>query len=221
MDLLNALLASTGGIILLVFLGMALIAMEFLVKARGIAGVIGFIALMLYFIGVQGNVSTWMIGLFFIGLLLLIVDGKFLQDGTLAAIGLVFMLIGLVVPTDDLLLGVGVVSALLLGLIASFLSLRFLPKRDMWEKLTLRDRLTAETGYRSMNQAYSALVGRQGTALTDMRPSGTIEIDSKRYSAVSDGSWVKKGSPIKVQAVSGTRILVEAVDEAAPSPPTT
>lgn len=211
--MLNVWLSSAGVILLLVYVGMAFIVTEFLVKTRGIAGIIGLLSLGLYFYAVEGSTSTWMIGLFVIGLLMMIVDGKLLQDGTLATIGLVLMLLGLVFPTNDLLLGAGVTSALVLGIITSFLSLRLFPKRDMWEKLTLRDRFTRETGYSSMNETYSSLVGQQGKAITDMRPSGTIEINNERYSAVTDGTWVKKHSPIEVASVNGTRILVRELTE--------
>lgn len=215
--MLHVWLESAGVILLLVYIGMALIVTEFLVKTRGVAGIIGLISLCLYFYAVEGGTSAWMIGLFVIGLLLMIVDGKFIQDGTLATIGLVLMLLGLVFPTNDLLLGAGVASALVLGIMTSFLSLRIFPKRDMWEKLTLRDRLTRETGYSSMNETYSALVGQQGKAMTDMRPSGTIEIDNKRYSAITNGTWVKKNALIEVESVNGTRILVKEVAEQSPT----
>lgn len=215
--MLNVLLDSTAVILVLVYIGMGLLVTEFLVKARGIAGVVGIVSLSLYFYSAEGNVSIWMIGLFIIGLMMMIVDGKFIQDGTMASIGIVFMLVGLVFPTNDLLLGTGVACALVLGILTSFLSLRMLPKRDMWEKLTSRDRFTRETGYSSMNQTYSALVGQKGTALTDMRPSGTIEIDGKRYSAITNGTWVKKNSIIEVVSVDGTRILIKELAKNIPN----
>lgn len=207
-EMLSLLTETTGGLLLLIYVGIALIAAEFFVKARGIAGLTGLISLGIYFYGTSANVSLWMIALFVTSVVLIVIDGKFVQDGTLATIGLVLMIISLVLPTRDVWLGAGVVCALLLGLLTSLLSFRLLPKRDLWERLTLRDRLTKESGYRSMNTAYERLVGKEGKALTDMRPSGTIEIDGERYSAVSDGTWVKKDSRIKVESVSGTRILV-------------
>jgi membrane-bound ClpP family serine protease len=154
-----------------------------------------------------------MVGLFVVGLTMMIVDGKFVQDGTMAAIGVLLMLVGLVMPTNDFLLGTGVACALILGLLSSLLSFRFLPKRDIWEKLTLRDRFTSEAGYSSINVTYQSLVGQKGRTLTDMRPSGTIEVGGKTYSAVTNGTWLKKGSPVKVESVNGTRIMVVEVKE--------
>lgn len=209
----HMLLDSTAIILLLVYIGMTLIVTEFLVKVKGIAGFIGLVSLAVYFFATSENVSLWMVVLFIIGLTLMVVDGKLVQDGTMAAIGLVLMLIGLVMPTNDVLLGTGVACALILGFLTSLLSFRFFPKRDIWEKLTLRDRLTSETGYSSMNETYRDLVGKEGEALTDMRPSGTIQIDGKRYSAITNGSWVKKGSAVEVESVSGTRIMVRLSED--------
>lgn len=209
----SALLDSTAIILLLVYVGMALIATEFLVKARGIAGLIGLVSMVLYFAAAVEHLSLWMVGLFVVGLTMMIVDGKFVQDGTMAAIGVLLMLIGLVMPTNDFLLGTGVACALILGLLSSLLSFRFLPKRDIWEKLTLRDRFTSEAGYSSMNETYQSLVGQKGRTLTDMRPSGTIEVGGKTYSAITNGTWLKKGSPVKVESVNGTRIMVVEVKE--------
>lgn len=211
--LIQTLLGSTAVILLLVYVGMTLIVTEFLVKVKGIAGLVGLVCLVVYFYATAENLSLWMIGLFFIGLTMMVIDGKFVQDGTMAAIGIVLMLIGLVMPTNDLLLGTGVACALILGFLSSLLSFRFFPKRDIWEKLTLRDRFTRETGYSSMNETYASLVGKKGIALTDMRPSGTIQIDGKRYSAISNGSWVEKGSSVKVESVNGTRIMIGLAEE--------
>lgn len=211
--MIQTLLGSTAVILLLVYVGMTLIVTEFLVKVKGIAGLVGLVCLVVYFYATAENLSLWMIGLFFIGLTMMVIDGKFVQDGTMAAIGIVLMLIGLVMPTNDLLLGTGVACALILGFLSSLLSFRFFPKRDIWEKLTLRDRFTRETGYSSMNETYASLVGKKGIALTDMRPSGTIQIDGKRYSAISNGSWVEKGSSVKVESVNGTRIMIGLAEE--------
>jgi len=213
MGVFSALLDSTAVILLLVYVGMALIATEFFVKARGIAGLLGLVSMVLYFTAAVEHLSLWMVGLFVVGLTMMIVDGKFVQDGTMAAIGVLLMLVGLVMPTNDFLLGTGVACALILGLLSSLLSFRFLPKRDIWEKLTLRDRFTSEAGYSSINVTYQSLVGQKGRTLTDMRPSGTIEVGGKTYSAVTNGTWLKKGSKVKVESVNGTRIMVVEVKE--------
>lgn len=212
--MLEVLTGTTWGILLLAFIGMALIVTEFLVKTKGIAGVIGLGSLAMYFYGTTGNsdYSSWMLGLFVIGLLLMVVDGKLIQDGTLATVGVVLMLIAMVVPTNDLALGAGVACAVILGLLTSMLSFRIFPKRDMWERMTLRDRLTKEKGYSTINESFTSLVGKRGVVTSTLRPSGIIEVEGKRYDAISNGTWVQQGTAIEVVSVDGTRILVNELE---------
>jgi membrane-bound ClpP family serine protease len=198
---------------LIVFLSGLLLVTEFLVKARGLAGITGLALLGLYAFAQNPTWNTWSIGLLLIGLLLLLLDGKLIQDGTIAGIGLIFMLIGLVIPTGDWLTGTVVGLMWFMGIGMGFLSLKVLPRRDMWDKIVLKSALTRETGYSSVNQRYRDFIGKEAIALTDFRPSGTIELEGSRYSAITRGMWIKKGTRVQVVAVDGTRILVDEVTD--------
>jgi membrane-bound serine protease (ClpP class) len=54
------------------------------------------------------------------------------------------------------------------------------------------------------------LLDKQGTALTTLRPSGTALIDGQRVDVVADGSMIAPGTPVKVVAVEGARVVVRA-----------
>ena len=60
---------------------------------------------------------------------------------------------------------------------------------------------------------YSFLVGKKGTALTTLRPSGTAFIDGNRYNVVTDGEYIEKDSHLVVSAVEGTRIIVSPAEK--------
>lgn len=55
------------------------------------------------------------------------------------------------------------------------------------------------------------LLHHAGTAFTQLRPSGTALIDGRRVDVVSEGALIEKGTPIKVVAVEGMRVVVRAV----------
>ncbi|MBN1294767.1 MAG: hypothetical protein JXB48_23225 [Candidatus Latescibacteria bacterium] len=55
---------------------------------------------------------------------------------------------------------------------------------------------------------YTGLVGMEGRALSNLRPSGTALIGNKRIDVVTDGEYISKDMAIRVQAVDGTRIIV-------------
>lgn len=56
------------------------------------------------------------------------------------------------------------------------------------------------------------LVGQTGTALTNLRPSGTALIGGRRVDVVTEGSMVTPGTTIRVIAVEGLRVVVRALD---------
>lgn len=66
-------------------------------------------------------------------------------------------------------------------------------------------------------EAAKQLVGRQGVARSLMMLSGQIEIDGKRYSAISESMAVNPGTPIVVVSVDGINIIVRPVPVAAPN----
>ncbi|MGN0791508.1 MAG: NfeD family protein [Christensenellales bacterium] len=56
-----------------------------------------------------------------------------------------------------------------------------------------------------------ALVGREGVALTALRPAGNGDFGGRRLDVVSCGEFIAKGSAIRITAVEGLRIMVEQV----------
>ncbi|MGX9931647.1 NfeD family protein [Virgibacillus salarius] len=200
------------GIIITGFATLFLIG-EVLVNMRGIFALLGIGFITVYF-GAYVETGSFIIMLiiYFVGLLLIIIDGKLLNDGTLATIGLACMLTAVALPAPHLASGLYAVLGVLLGGGASFFFLKVFKRRDMWNKLTLTDQLTKEAGYNSMNQSYEQLLNKVGVTLNDLRPVGTIRIEQKDYSAVSNGQWISKDTKVKVVQVDGTKILVEIIN---------
>ena len=52
------------------------------------------------------------------------------------------------------------------------------------------------------------LLERTGTALTPLRPAGTAVIDGKRVDVVTEGQMIERGTPVRVIAVEGLRVVV-------------
>ncbi len=69
---------------------------------------------------------------------------------------------------------------------------------------TLKEALSAATGL-------AELVGKEGVAITNLRPAGAAEIEGKRVDVVTDGEMVVKGTRVKVVTVEGNRVVVRPV----------
>lgn len=199
----------------IVGLGTLFLIGEILVNMRGIFALLGLTFIVLYFYNYLIEPSNFFIMLiiYIVGLLLIIIDGKIINDGTLATIGLAGMILSVVIAAPNLYAGLYAVIGVIVGGALSFTFLKMFKRRNMWSKITLKDRLTKEAGYTSLNKEYEQLIGKNGVTLTDLRPVGTIKIENKDYSAISNAQWIEKGTKVQVTHVDGTRILVKKLTE--------
>ncbi|UFT97794.1 nodulation protein NfeD [Radiobacillus kanasensis] len=182
---------------------------ELLVNRKGVFGLLGIAFISVYFLSyLEPGTFFLMITIYFVGLLLIIIDGKLLNDGTLSTIGTVAMLISVGLTAPNWTAGFYAILGVIIGGLSSFLFLKVYKRRDMWTKMALLDRLTKEEGYNSINSSYESLLNETAVTVTDMRPVGTIRIGEQEYSAISNGKWIEKGTSVRIAQVDGTRILV-------------
>lgn len=197
-----------------IFLATLFIFGEVMVKAKGLFAVIGIVLMTTYFsYHLTAADGMWVILLYMIGMALIIFDGKVTTDGTIAGVGIILMILGLAIPAPTFTYGVLVSLAFVLAAPTSYLFTKVFPSRSIWEKMLFKDRMTSEEGYNSMNDSYKELVGKEGKTKTPFRPTGTVEIDGKLYSATSDNLWLKEETEVKILAADGTRILVSPVED--------
>lgn len=74
--------------------------------------------------------------------------------------------------------------------------------------IVLKDRIEAEA-VKPSSGSLEHLIGKTGTAVTMLRPSGIAEIDGVRYSVETQATFIDKGSEVTVLAVDGTKITVK------------
>jgi len=70
---------------------------------------------------------------------------------------------------------------------------------------------TSEEGFTSAQSEHKDLLGKEGVAMTTLRPSGKAVIDGQRVDVVARGEMVEPNARIKVILVEGNRVLVQTV----------
>lgn len=60
----------------------------------------------------------------------------------------------------------------------------------------------------------SYFIGKTGRTHTPLRPAGIAEFDGVRLSVLSEGDFIEHDAPVRVEKVSGNRILVARIKEA-------
>lgn len=74
--------------------------------------------------------------------------------------------------------------------------------------IVLKDKIEAEAA-QPVSKSAEHLIGKTGTALTPLRPSGIALIDGERYSVETQATFVDKDSTITVMKVDGAKITVQ------------
>ncbi len=207
----------------LLSLGFLGLLVEVKTPGFGVAGFAGILSLSLFFgshfiIGLAGMEGLILFG---VGVVLLAVElfilpgfGVFGVLGGLAALGGVYMsLLGGIPTGGDYARASSVVSAsILLVMASSWAILRRMPENRRLTRLGifLGESTTKETGYTSA-QRREELVGMEGVAITDLRPSGTGLFGEERVDVVSESEWIEAGSPIRITASEGYRHVVRLI----------
>lgn len=155
----------------------------------------------------------WWVVFFFLAGMALILAEFIVPGGICGLVGAILVVlsggIGVHAYPDSAVLiicgeGVGAVFSVALGML-------LLSRTRAAKRLILETSQRAEDGFTNAVSDMS-LVGRAGVVLTALRPAGTIEVDSRRLDAVSNGAFIDKDAAIRVIEVHGNRVVVELAE---------
>jgi membrane-bound serine protease (ClpP class) len=207
----------------LLSLGFLGLIIEIKTPTFGLAGLAGLTSLSLFFgshliLGLAGweDLLLFGAGILFVAAEVLVIPG-FGLFGVLGiagiAGGIYLSLLGSLPTVQDFSRAGGVLTTtLVLLLVTGWALLRHLPKsnRLFQSGIFLRTRTDRAIGYESAERR-SDLVGVEGVAATDLRPSGVGMFGDERIDVVSESEWIEEGTPVRVVSADGYRQVVRAV----------
>lgn len=217
--------AVSGLLILVIFGG---IYFELQSPGIGFPIIAAIIAAILYFMPLylEGLAANWEIILFIIGLILIALE-LFVIPGfgvagiaglTLVITGLALSMVGNVgfdfQPVDMSRL----IEAFLIVIISAgisitgsiFLAIKLF-ETNAFSHIVLSAEQKKEDGFIGTSTSEFKLIGLEGLAYTDLRPSGKVEIDSTLYDATAESGFIVKGTSVKVISYSAAQIKVRAL----------
>jgi membrane-bound ClpP family serine protease len=162
----------------------------------------------------------WGFGLFAIAALLLVLEIFIPSGGILGGVSLVAALAGVVVfwrysTTWGL---ASLLAVLVLTPAAVAFAFKVWPHTPIGRLMILGDPLEAEQAAmeraeasRVEREARDALLNREGVAVTDLRPGGTIRIGNDRYDALAEGPTIESGEAVRVVGFETGQVKVRAV----------
>lgn len=158
-----------------------------------------------------GNLTVFSSILFILGIVLLGIElfiPGFGVFGITGAVCIVIDMFLIVRSFAQAAVMIGIV-AVLIGIMSVIVAI-LASKGRLPKPLILRNASTKEDGF-SATDDYTFLVGKEGIAQTQLRPSGKITVDSKTYDVVSDGQFIDAGSSVKVISADGNIVTVEKI----------
>lgn len=98
------------------------------------------------------------------------------------------------------------VLGIMLGVVLTFFA-----KGKLFKPLILSEEQKKEHGYISSSDL-DYLLGKKGIATTDLRPSGSADIDGVKFDVISDGEYIPLGTNIEIFKVSGSKLIVKKIN---------
>lgn len=218
LEVLAQLFASPVIAPLLLAVGILGLVFEIKAGAFGLGGLVSFLSFALFFgshflLGLAGWQEVLLLGL---GLLALAVELFVLPGvGVVGVLGVVFIgtavvfaLLGARPSSGEVAGALGVLGASLALVAAVFYAwLRHLPTSHRFAGLLHTHQTDRAEGYIAAPQRED-LLGLEGVAMTDLRPSGTAMIAGERVDVVTEGGFITVGAVVTVVRTDGYRQVV-------------
>lgn len=126
--------------------------------------------------------------------------------------GILCLVIGIFMISDTIQEG-AIITIIILALLGIMLAsiLGFLSKGRLKSPIVLKDEQNKDKGYISSNDL-NYLLGKQGMAITDLRPSGTGIFDGIEFDVISESKYIQKDTKLVIYKVSGSKLIVKAIN---------
>lgn len=157
------------------------------------------------------NLSTWSIILFILGFLLVIVEMFNPGFGVPGALGIIFLIAGIIVTAKTVEQGI-LMGVIILAILAVMLTivLYSASKGRLSRSLILKDATDRKSGF-SGTEDMQYLLGKSGKTVTPLRPAGCADLEGVRLDVVTRGEFIDAGVAVTVIEVEGNRIVVAPV----------
>ncbi len=179
---------------------------------------------------VEGLASHWEILLFVLGVILIAVEIFVIPGFGVAGIaGIALLITGLALsmvgqyelqPIEGEVNLKPLVNALFYVIIASiasfffslWLSSRLFSENRLFGNLSLSTTQKNEEGYISFDESPREMVGRKAIVVQELRPSGKIEIDDKRFDAKAINGYIERDTEVVVKRYESGQLYVDIID---------
>lgn len=159
------------------------------------------------------NIQLLQAVLLTLGLLLLLAEVFIPGFGVAGITGIILFVAGIILTASTFLeaLVMFLILLVILAVVVAFV-VRSASSGRLSKTLILNDSVSKEKGFSGVEDM-NVFLGREGTALTMLRPSGIGQFDGVRLDVVTNGDFIEEGTKIRIMEVEGRRIVVETIKD--------
>lgn len=127
--------------------------------------------------------------------------------------GIICLVAGVFLLADTVTEGIYItlVVLALLGILMAVI-LWLLSKGKFRSPIILEEEQKKTEGYISSSDL-NYLLGKNGTAVTDLRPTGVGRIDGVNFDVISEGNYISGGTEIEIIKVEGAKLIVRVIEK--------
>jgi len=154
--------------------------------------------------------NQWFFMLLIAGLMLIGAE-VFVPGGVLGVVGAMALVTAAVIgfsifpPAVAAMVAVGMIG--LVGVVIA-LWIRIFPRTGIGRQMTVLRSLKDAKG---TDQSIDDLVGKTGITRSVLRPAGFVEVENRRIDVVTAGEMIERDTPVRIVAVEGNHVIVEAL----------
>jgi membrane-bound serine protease (ClpP class) len=194
--------------------GVFFMIMELFTAGFGLFGILSIVCFGLYFFGgvIAGYTEWWAVVLFALGAVFFIIEIIIPGFGIFGVLGIVLTLLGLMFSAKslrDFVIQAGITLAICA--VSVPIMFKLFGRLKVFDKIILKHGETNEEGYMAPSQQTIDALGKTGTTVTMLHPSGMAVIDGRRMDVLSHEGIIEVGVEVRVIDTSGNRVVVERV----------
>ena len=87
-----------------------------------------------------------------------------------------------------------------------YIEFKFLARTSLGRSFFLK---SAVTGHSNQARAEDSIIGKEGTALTRLNPSGRVAIEGQSYEAYSRDGYIDADTPVRVTAQDNFKLIIQ------------
>ncbi|MBR4982675.1 MAG: serine protease [Lachnospiraceae bacterium] len=124
--------------------------------------------------------------------------------------GIICLIAGILLTAKDIEQGL-TITVIVVVILAVMLTVVMMVLKRVKSPIVLDEKLQQEQGFLNASDL-EYLVGKEGIATTDLKPSGKCRVEGVEFDVRSEGNLLKKGTKVRISRIHEKNIMVSSME---------